>query len=146
MVEAPVRMSAEGHDEGTIAPWGYEADNGPDVWGSMDPEWALCAEGREQSPIDLANATQIELTGVEIDTPSDQEVVILNQEEVRHAWVDSDTERVGDTRRESTLAFNWFLAGHDNKITLDSSVLTLQQPSADHLSDARVRLQWDLSF
>ena len=34
--------------------WGYKADNGPDNWGSMNAEWALCADGLEQSPIDLA--------------------------------------------------------------------------------------------
>ena len=67
------------HDEGQTAHWGYEADNGPDDWGSMDPEWNLCAEGREQSPIDLANATEIELPGVEIHLPSEQEVAVLNQ-------------------------------------------------------------------
>ncbi len=46
------------HDEGQTAHWGYEADNGPDDWSSMNPEWILCAEGLEQSPIDLANATE----------------------------------------------------------------------------------------
>ncbi len=69
----------EGHDEGHAAHWGYEADNGPDAWGSMDPEWVLCAEGLEQSPIDLTNATEIELPGAEIHTPSEQEVGVLNQ-------------------------------------------------------------------
>lgn len=33
--------------------WGYNADNGPDVWGRLNPDWALCANGSRQSPIDL---------------------------------------------------------------------------------------------
>ena len=43
------------------AEWGYEAENGPDVWGQLSPEYILCAEGRHQSPIDLVNATPAKL-------------------------------------------------------------------------------------
>ncbi len=64
--------------------WGYEADNGPGHWSSMNPDWRLCSEGEEQSPIDLANATDIELPAVEIDTPSEREVEVLNQAGVIH--------------------------------------------------------------
>ena len=35
--------------------WGYAAENGPDVWGQLNPEYSLCAEGMHQSPIDLVN-------------------------------------------------------------------------------------------
>ena len=44
--------------------WGYEAGNGPDVWGRLSPEFILCAEGRHQSPIDLANPTEAKLPAV----------------------------------------------------------------------------------
>ena len=36
--------------------WGYEDANGPDVWGQLNPDYVLCAEGTMQSPIDLADA------------------------------------------------------------------------------------------
>jgi carbonic anhydrase len=36
--------------------WGYETHNGPAVWAQLSPEYALCAEGQEQSPIDLSKA------------------------------------------------------------------------------------------
>ena len=35
--------------------WGYTAENGPDVWGQLNQEYILCAEGTHQSPIDLVN-------------------------------------------------------------------------------------------
>lgn len=35
------------------APWGYHGELGPEHWGSLDPSYALCSEGQEQSPIDL---------------------------------------------------------------------------------------------
>ncbi|KAK1631335.1 hypothetical protein QYE76_005650 [Lolium multiflorum] len=27
---------------------------GPDKWGSLDPDWAICRDGKEQSPIDIS--------------------------------------------------------------------------------------------
>jgi carbonic anhydrase len=72
-------ITSVGHDDGHGTHWGYEADNGPDVWDSMDPRWNLCGEGREQSPIDLASATETDLPVVEIHVPSEQEVEMLNQ-------------------------------------------------------------------
>ncbi len=44
--------------------WGYNKDNGPDEWGYMRPDFALCCDGRSQSPIDLTNATHAPLTPI----------------------------------------------------------------------------------
>ena len=41
--------------------WGYEAENGPDVWAQLSREYVLCAEGKHQSPIDLVNPTPVKL-------------------------------------------------------------------------------------
>ena len=38
--------------------WGYEGEHGPEHWGSLDPGFAVCSNGREQSPIDLTGAEQ----------------------------------------------------------------------------------------
>jgi len=84
------------------AHWGYETDNGPDEWGAMAPEWMLCAEGREQSPIDLANTAEIELPDVEIYTPSDQEVEVLNQEGVVDALDNGHTIQINTKSAERT--------------------------------------------
>ncbi len=81
--------------------WGYEAANGPDNWGSMDSEWALCAEGLEQSPIDLANASEVELPGVEIRLPSGQEVEVLNQEGVIGALDNGHTIQINSKTGET---------------------------------------------
>lgn len=37
------------------AAWGYGAENGPDVWGRLSANYALCAAGSRQSPIDIRN-------------------------------------------------------------------------------------------
>jgi phosphate-selective porin OprO/OprP len=52
-----------------------------------------------------------------------------------------------NTRQEFTAAANWFIAGHNNKLTLDYSHLTLDDDVLNrNVSDDRVRLQWDISF
>ncbi|MEO9322664.1 carbonic anhydrase family protein [Nocardioides sp. C4-1] len=38
---------------GTEVHWGYEGDIGPDRWGELSADYAECAQGVEQSPIDL---------------------------------------------------------------------------------------------
>lgn len=43
-----------GDDAGTEEPdWGYSGDIGPEYWGELDEEWAACAEGEAQSPVDI---------------------------------------------------------------------------------------------
>lgn len=41
--------------------WGYEKENGPQVWGQLKPEYRICDTGIHQSPIDLVNPTPTEL-------------------------------------------------------------------------------------
>ena len=41
--------------------WGYEAENGPDIWGELNPEYGLCGAGIHQSPIDIVNPTPTKL-------------------------------------------------------------------------------------
>ena len=37
-------------------PWSYSGLTGPSHWGKMDPAYSLCANGSEQSPVDISNA------------------------------------------------------------------------------------------
>ncbi|MGO8758790.1 MAG: carbonic anhydrase [Terracidiphilus sp.] len=38
------------------ANWTYEGKTGPLVWGKLDPAYAVCSRGHEQSPIDIRGA------------------------------------------------------------------------------------------
>jgi len=38
------------------ANWTYEGKTGPEVWGRLDPAYAACSKGHEQSPIDIHGA------------------------------------------------------------------------------------------
>ena len=43
------------HKSTSIRPvhWGYEGDSGPSSWSTLSPTYALCAEGKQQSPINI---------------------------------------------------------------------------------------------
>lgn len=68
----------------------------------------------------------------------------------RYAFVKEPNEmnRVLDnTRKEFTIGANWFLAGHNNKFTIDFSHLTLEDEFFNRdVEDERGRVQWDVSF
>ena len=60
----------------------------------------------------------------------------------------NETDRLKtNSRSEYTVAANWFFWGHNNKITVDYSYLTLDDDVLSrNVSDHRSRVQWDISF
>ncbi|MDH3988010.1 MAG: OprO/OprP family phosphate-selective porin [Gammaproteobacteria bacterium] len=69
---------------------------------------------------------------------------------LRYAFVEepNEVDRTFDNEREEfTLGANWFFAGHNNKLTLDYSFLTVDDGFTGIEEDAnRIRFQWDVSF
>jgi carbonic anhydrase len=47
--------------------WGYEGEAAPAHWGKLDPKFALCGSGKNQSPIDIAGRTKAELKPLKLD-------------------------------------------------------------------------------
>ena len=56
---ACTREEQPAHSEahGDAGHWDYGAEHGPAAWGTLDARYATCANGRAQSPIDIATAT-----------------------------------------------------------------------------------------
>lgn len=78
--------------------WGYEEANGPDVWGQLNPDYVLCAEGTMQSPIDLAAATESALADIMFNYQPSQMSVHHNGHTIEVApaednWIEIDGER-----------------------------------------------------
>ena len=68
----------------------------------------------------------------------------------RYAYVEEPNEvdrNIYNERNAYTLGANWFFKGHNNKLTLDYSYLTIDDrlSGLDDSKD-RIRLQWDVSF
>lgn len=51
--QAADHKHAKAHGAHHAAHWGYEGMQGARHWGSMEPGFALCKSGKEQSPIDI---------------------------------------------------------------------------------------------
>ncbi|MSP23595.1 MAG: carbonic anhydrase family protein [Myxococcales bacterium] len=46
--------SSEPHAKTGHAHWTYGGSEGPSFWGDLDPAWATCKTGKEQSPVDFS--------------------------------------------------------------------------------------------
>ena len=44
----------------------YSGDTAPSKWGSLSPEWRACAEGKNQSPVDLSTFVEAKLPPLEL--------------------------------------------------------------------------------
>ena len=65
---------------------------------------------------------------------------------LRVAAVDPDRARQYDRVTESSFVVNWFLEGHDNKLTFDVGRFGLAQADGADQSSIQLRVQWDVSF
>jgi carbonic anhydrase len=56
--------------------WSYEGTTGPENWGKLDPEFALCSTGKNQSPVDLEGTIAAQLKPLEFKySPGAREIV-----------------------------------------------------------------------
>ncbi len=44
--------------------WGYTGEGAPEHWGALNPAYSLCGTGMNQSPINLSNLTESELSPI----------------------------------------------------------------------------------
>jgi carbonic anhydrase len=51
-------------------PWSYGGEKGPEHWGDLDPEYATCKIGKEQSPIDIRNSRKARLPAIRFEYKS----------------------------------------------------------------------------
>ena len=58
------------------AHWSYGGEGGPEAWGQLKPEFATCATGSRQSPIDIRSGVKVDLEAIQFDyRPSSFSVV-----------------------------------------------------------------------
>ncbi|AGX88624.1 carbonic anhydrase [Candidatus Symbiobacter mobilis CR] len=53
---APVEHGAHGHGD---VHWSYSGDTGPHAWGRLKPEFATCATGKRQAPINIETSSTL---------------------------------------------------------------------------------------
>jgi carbonic anhydrase len=85
--------------------WSYEGANGPEHWGDLDPDYAACGRGKEQSPIDIRRAMTAALPALRFDYKSGPLRIINNGHtavRVNYPPGNGNFLVVGDTRYELT--------------------------------------------
>lgn len=82
--------------------WSYEGTEGPEHWGDLDPEYAACEAGHEQSPIDIRDVKKVALPAMRFEYKSGPlKYLINNGYTIRvnyHAPGSGDFLIVGDKR------------------------------------------------
>lgn len=56
--------------------WSYSGHEGPEYWGGLNPDYSICASGKNQSPINLTSFIEAELAPITFDyQPGGHEVL-----------------------------------------------------------------------
>lgn len=85
--------------------WSYEGADGPEHWGNLDPDYATCKIGRDQSPIDIRNPEKAMLPAIRFEYKSGPLNIINNgytAVRVNYAPRNGNFLIVGDKRFELT--------------------------------------------
>ena len=89
--------------------WTYEGEKGPQFWGKLDPDFSLCADGKSQSPIDIAKTSPASLPKLRAKfSPANLRIVhhehladeINNGHTIQVNYSEGDTMTIGDTNYE----------------------------------------------
>ncbi len=65
---APNKTAAKaGPGHAAAGHWSYQGDAGPQSWGKLKPEFAKCASGERQSPIDIRDGMKLQLDPVQFE-------------------------------------------------------------------------------
>ena len=63
--------------------WSYEGVGGPADWAKLRPDYAICAGGRHQSPIDIRDGVRVDLEPIQFDYKLSQVRVVDNGHAIR---------------------------------------------------------------
>jgi len=86
--------------------WTYEGEEGPEHWGDLDPSYAVCSDGKSQSPIDVSNPSEKDLTNIVFHYEASA-VNILNNGHTVQVNYDAGSDIELDTVRYELLQFHY---------------------------------------
>jgi len=92
-----VALIAQDHH---AAHWSYDGNQGPSHWSELSPEFALCASGHHQSPIDIRKPQKADLPALRFDYKPSPLHIIDNGHTIMINYSPGSSIRVGDKRYE----------------------------------------------
>ena len=60
-------VTAEAHSHALAPHWDYLGEGGPQAWAQLKNEFAICGNGKRQSPIDIRDGIKVQLDAVQFD-------------------------------------------------------------------------------
>lgn len=94
--------------------WGYEGEAGPQNWSKLDPNFGVCASGKNQSPIDLKGFIEADLKALKLDYNASMVDILNNGHTVQVNYAPGSSLAVDGLRFE--LKQFHFHAPSENKI------------------------------
>jgi carbonic anhydrase len=64
---APSARGVRASSPAVPLPWSYTGEQGPEHWGQLKPEYAGCATGKRQSPIDIRDGFRVDLEAIQFN-------------------------------------------------------------------------------
>lgn len=77
--------------------WTYEGEHGPAHWGHITKEYAACSEGKNQSPVNIAGASEAALNDIEINYKASKLDVVNNGHTVQANYDAGSSIKVNGT-------------------------------------------------
>jgi carbonic anhydrase len=71
--------------------WGYSGEAGPENWAKLEAKFAMCALGRNQSPINLGNFVEAELKPLKLDYKAGAAEILNNGHTVQINYAPGST-------------------------------------------------------
>lgn len=96
----PVRGRAvhnAGSSEHVAIHWAYDGEGGPENWGTLKPEYAICGIGKRQSPIDIRDGFRVDLEPIQFFYRPSQFRVIDNGHTIQVELDGSSIRLLGKT-------------------------------------------------
>lgn len=76
--------------------WGYDGEEGPTHWGSLSPEFALCASGKNQSPVNLTDMVEGELPALKLAYQPGGREIVNNGHTIKVNYAPGSELRLGE--------------------------------------------------
>jgi len=92
--------------------WGYSGDTGPENWGDLSPDFALCGTGVEQSPIDVPAGATVNPADLGLDYQASA-VNILNNGHTVQVNYDAGSTLQVDGQTYNLLQFHFHAASEN---------------------------------
>ena len=122
-------LMAAAAQAGHAVHWGYMSEEGPDRWGQLSPAYSSCANGRNQSPVDLKGFIEAELPPLELQYRKNGNEVLNNGHTIQVNYLPGSVLKVNG--REFELKQFHFHAPSENHIEGRSYPMEMHLVHAD---------------